>query len=100
MNRNVPEDPLTAYRAEGKGYAVYLQGLRRAYEQLRQHMEPAGTVVLEVANLKRDGQVTALARDIAREVSQVLRFEGEVVVCWDRYGSGYDHSYRPVYSVA
>ena len=98
MNRDDPEDPLTAYQAEGKGYAAYLHGLRRIYEQLRQHMKPAGTVILEVANLKKDGRVTTLAWDIAQEVSEVLRFEGEVVVCWDRYGYGYDHSYCLVYS--
>jgi len=28
----------------------------------------------------------------------VLHFEGEVVVCWDRYGYGYEHSYCLVYS--
>ena len=100
MNRHDPEDPLAAYQAEGKGYAAYLQGLRRIYEQLRQHMKPAGTVILEVANLKKDGRVTTLAWDVAQEVSEVLRFEGEVVVCWDRYSYGYDHSYCLVYSAA
>lgn len=61
-------------------------------------MRPAGTVVLEVANLKVGGQVTTLAWDIAQELSQVLRFEGGVIVCWDKYGYGYDHSYCLVYS--
>ena len=33
------------------------------------------------------------AWDMAEAVSQVLKFEGEIVVCWDEYGSGYEHSY-------
>lgn len=98
MSKNDLEDPFTAYRARSKGYAAYLQDFRSIYGQLRRLMKPAGMVVLEVANLKLDGQVTTLAWDVAQEVSQVLRFEGEVVVCWDRYGYGYDHSYCLVYS--
>lgn len=99
INRGDREDPFTAYREKGKGYAAYLQDMRSIYGQLRGLMKPAGTVVLEVANLKLDGQVTTLAWDVAQEVSQVLHFDGEVVVCWDRYGYGYDHSYCLVYSV-
>jgi len=98
MNKDDPEDPLTNYRVPGQGYAAYLQGIRNVYEQLRKHIKPAGTIILEVANLKVNGQVTTLAWDVAREVSKVLHFEGEVVVCWDKYGYGYDHSYCLVYS--
>ena len=98
MNRDDPQDPFTAYQAKSRGYAAYLQDIRSIYEQLRQHMKPAGTVVVEVANLKRAGRVTTLAWDIAQEISQVFHFEGEVVVCWDQYRYGYDHSYCLVYS--
>ena len=92
------EDPFTAYRSTGKGYAAYLMDIRRIYGQLRGKMKPGGTVVIEVANLKSGGQVTTLAWDVGREVSKVLHFEGEVVVCWDEYGYGYDHSYCLVYT--
>ena len=98
MNKDDREDPFTAYREKGKGYAAYLQDIRSIYGQLRRLMKPAGTVVIEIANLKLDGQVTTLAWDVAGEVSRVLHFEGEVVVCWDRYGYGYEHSYCLVYS--
>jgi DNA modification methylase len=98
MNRNDPQDPFTAYRTKGKGYTAYLRDIRSIYGQLRKLMKPTGTVVLEVANLKLDGQVTTLAWDIAQEVSRVLRFEGEVVVCWEKNRYGYDHSYCLVYS--
>lgn len=99
MNKDDQEDPFTDYHAKGKGYTAYLRDIRSIYGQLRKHMKPTGTVVLEVANLKRDGRVTTLAWDVAQEVSKVLHFEGEVVVCWDKYGYGYDHSYCLVYSV-
>lgn len=98
MNKDDLEDPFTAYQATSQGYQAYLHDIRSIYGQLCRHMKPAGTVVLEVANLKLNGQVTTLAWDVAQEVSQVLHFEGEVVVCWDKYGYGYDHSYCLVYS--
>lgn len=47
--------------------------------------------VIEVSNLKQAGSVATLTCDIATEVSEALRFAGEVVICWDKYGYGYDH---------
>jgi tRNA G10 N-methylase Trm11 len=91
-------DPFQDYRVKGQGYAAYLRDLRRIYGQLRQRMKPAGTVVLEVANLKLDGRVTTLAWDVAQEIGRVLRFEGEVVVGWDTTQYGYEHSYCLVFS--
>jgi DNA modification methylase len=99
MNKDDVEDPFTDYCAEGQGYSAYLGDIRSIYEQLRRHMKPSGTVVVEIANLKNDGQVTTLAWDVAQEISKVLHFDGEVVVCWDKYGYGYDHSYCLVYSL-
>ena len=45
-----------------------------------------------------DLPLAPLAWDAAHEISQVLRFEGEVVVCWDAYGYGYEHSYCLVFT--
>ena len=42
--------------------------------------------------------LTTLAWDIAKAVSQVLRFEGEIVVGWNTCGFGYDHSYCLVFA--
>ena len=56
-------------------------------------MKPHARVVIEVSNLKGSEGVTTLAWDVARAVSKVLHFEGEIVVAWDHYGYGYDHSY-------
>ena len=99
MGKEDREDPLAAYQARNRGYRAYLNEMRGVFGQLRKHMQPAGTVVLEVSNLKVEGQLTTLAWDMATEVARVLRFEGEVIACWDRYDYGYDHSYCLVYSV-
>ena len=55
-------------------------------------------VVIEVANIRHEEKLTTLAWDIAKEISKVLHFEGEVVICWDSYGGGYDHSYCLIFS--
>ena len=96
---NHPEDPFTGYQAKGKGYGQYLRDIHNIYQQLGKHMKPTGKIVVEVANIKQDDQVTTLAWDIGQEISQVLHFDGEVIVCWDKYGYGYDHSYFLVFSV-
>lgn len=91
------ENPLTGNKT--RGYQTYLRDIRSIYGQLREHMKPSGTVVVEVSNLKVENQVTPLAWDIGREISRVYRFEGEVIACWDKYGYGYDHSYCLVFTV-
>jgi DNA modification methylase len=93
-----PEFPLAGYEVTGEGYNQYLRDIRSIYEQLRARLKPGGRAVLEVANLKAGNQVTTLAWDIGQEVSQVLHFEGEIIVCWDEYAFGYDHSYCLVFS--
>jgi tRNA G10 N-methylase Trm11 len=98
MSRNDLENPFTGYTEKGGGYPAYLRDFRIIFGQLRQHLKPSGVVVVEVANLKVDGLLTTLAWDIASEISRVLHFEGEDVVCWDRTEYGYDHSYCLIYS--
>ena len=94
-----PQFPLAGYKITGEGYNDYLRGIRSIYEQLSACMKPTAKIVLEVANLKTENQVTTLAWDIGQEVSRVLRFDGEVIVCWDKYGYGYDHSCCLVFSL-
>lgn len=98
MGQGDEEDPLTAYSTPGAGYQTYLQGIGQIYRQIKNLMKPSAKVVIEVANLKREEGVTRLAWDIAEVVSHVLKFEGEIVVCWDKYGYGYDHSYCLLFS--
>lgn len=98
MNRHDREDPFTNYATEGEGYAQYLRDIQSIYRQMRDIMKPQARAVIEVSNLKRDGLVTTLAWDIAAAVSELLSFEGEIVVAWEEtYGYGYDHSYCLVY---
>jgi len=49
------DDALTDYRSKGRGYAAYLRDMRSVYAQLRSKMKPEGIVVLEIANIKRNG---------------------------------------------
>jgi len=86
-----------AKRFAGAGYAAYLQQIERIYADIRQLLKPEARVVLEVANLKDEHGITTLAWDVARAISNVLVFEGEVVIGWDSYGYGYDHSYCLVF---
>lgn len=97
MERDDVEDPLANYSTAGSGYAAYLHEIEQIYGQLRQRLKPGARAVLEVSNLKSSGGVTTLAWDIARAVSNVLAFEGETIIGWDRYGYGYDHSYCLVF---
>ena len=72
------------------------------YKQVKQLMKPDSVIVVEVSNLKIQSKVTTLAWDVAKEISKVLHFEGEIVIKWENadteandgiYGYGYDHSY-------
>lgn len=98
MQRDDPEDPLAAYAGLGRGYAAYLADLQAIYAQMAALMQPGAHVVIEVSNLQGPGGVTPLAWDVARAVGAVLRFAGEIVVGWDHYGYGYDHSYCLVFT--
>jgi DNA modification methylase len=97
-NRSDTENPFVDYRQKGFDYPSYLQGMARVFSQASQKMKPSGRLVIEASNLKKDGEVTTLAWDIAREVSRLFRFEGEIVFCWEEYGYGYNHSYGLVFS--
>jgi DNA modification methylase len=99
MNQEDKEDPFTGYKEYGKGYKTYLENIQKIFLQLKVLMKTSGKVVIEIANLKKNGKITTLAWDVAREISEIYHFDGEVIVCWDKYGYGYDHSYCLVYSV-
>ncbi|HJR80091.1 MAG TPA: DNA methyltransferase [Anaerolineales bacterium] len=97
-NRSDTENPFVDYRQKGFDYPSYLQEIAKIFSQVAQKLKPSGHLVIEASNLKKMGQVTTLAWDIAREVSRILHFEGETVICWDEYGYGYNHSYCLVFS--
>jgi len=97
-NKSDDENPFVDYRQKGFGYGSYLEEIGRIFSQVARKMNPSGHVVIEISNLKKKGEVTTLAWDVAGVVSQVLRFEGERVLCRDEYGYGYDHSYCLIFS--
>jgi len=91
--RTDDDNPFTDYTEKGQGYAAYLREFGNIFVQVAHLMKPSARVVIEIANLKDESGVTPLAWDVAAEVSKILHFEGETIICWDRYGYGYDHSY-------
>jgi len=95
-----PQFPFAGYKITGEGYEEYLHDISSIYQQLGARMKTTGKIVLEVANLRTENQVTTLAWDVGQEISKVLHFEGEVIVCWEHeYGFGYNHSYCLIFSV-
>lgn len=98
--RTDQEDPFTDYRKKGKGYTAYLQDIGNVFRQVSRRMRSSAHAVIEIANIKNESGVTTLAWDVADVVSKILHFKGEIVVCWDHYGYGYDHSYCLVFSKA
>jgi DNA modification methylase len=99
-NQSDTENPFVDYRQKGFDYPSYLQEMGKIFSQVARKMNPSGHLVIEASNLKRMGQVTTLAWDIAREVSRIFHFDGETIICWDEYGYGYNHSYCLVFSKA
>jgi hypothetical protein len=97
MERGDTVNPLANAPAPGDPYAAYLADLQRVAVQLAPLLTTEARVVLEVSNLKGPGGVTTLAWDVGRALDAVLRFEGEVIVGWDHYAYGYDHSYLLVF---
>jgi hypothetical protein len=97
-NQSDTENPFVDYRQKGFDYPSYLQEMGNIFSQVVQKMKPSSHLVIEASNLKNRGQVTTLAWDIAREVSRILHFDGETIICWDEYGYGYNHSYCLVFS--
>ncbi|MDO9538069.1 MAG: DNA methyltransferase [Thermoplasmata archaeon] len=98
-------DAFSSYTKEGN-YDQYLSDIHKIYLQIKDLMKKDSYIVIEVSNLKGDGEVTTLAWDIAKEVSKVFHFEGEIVIGWTgdggydgcgTYGFEYDHSYCLVF---
>lgn len=92
------DDPFTDYTERGSDYGDYLESLKGIFSQIRSLMKPGARIVVEAGNLKLEGGLTTLAWDIAGKLSEVLRFEGEVVECRDHSDFGYDHGYCLVFT--
>jgi len=92
------QNPFRTVLTEKTEYEQYLQDMKSVYTQIKNKLVAGGRAVIEVSNVKRGGVVTTLAWDIAEAVSDVLHFEGEIVLgTKEGYGYGYDHSYALVF---
>lgn len=81
--REHPENPLTGYQTLDGDYARYLGQLTEIFGVVARRLTDNGRLVINVANLCMEDHFTPLAWDLARSVSQVARFETELVINWD-----------------
>lgn len=100
MQRGDKENPFTDYQIIEGDYQQYLHTITQVYQQLKPNLSTGATVVIEAANLKNANGVTTLAWDIGRAISTILTFQGEVIINWDKYGYGYEHSYCLIFKDA
>ena len=109
------DNPFSGYRERGN-YENYILDYQKIYSQVKGILKTDAYIVLDVANLKNEkGNITTLAWDVAKSISEVLYFVGEVVIIWESresetvdgqsdpwrikgtFGYGYDHSYCLVF---
>jgi hypothetical protein len=101
MRCDETENPLAGFREHGT-YQEYLDQLQDIFRKVRDILSPGAKVVIEVFNLGATSArpMTLLAWDVARAVSVVLKFEKEIIACWQGNDTGdspriygYNHSY-------
>ena len=103
MHKSETRDPLNGFKTEGS-YSKYLNDLTRIFIDLKTLLKPTSHVVYEVSNLKgrEQEEITTLAWDVGKALSEILKFDGEVIIVWegakDEESFGYDHSYCLVFS--
>ncbi|PSP55407.1 DNA methylase [Halobacteriales archaeon QS_1_67_19] len=107
MERTTAVDPFRNYADDSESsYERYLDDLRDVFDQLRDLAADDAAVLVDVANMKYEGDVTRLAWDVADAAAASFHFDGEIVVGWEgegydhkegTYGYGYDHSYCLVF---
>ena len=107
MEQTDDRNPFRNYSGSST-YEEYLDDIETAFSRLDSVVAPGGHTVVDISNMKYEGRVTPLAWDVARRVSNVFNFDGEIVVSWEgdgsseerdgRFGYGYDHSYCLVFS--
>ncbi len=97
MHKHERLNPLSGF-SDPCSYGSYLSELSAIYSKVASRMSEGGHLLIEAANLKGPSCVTTFAWDLCNEVSSVLNFQGEIVINWEQYGYGYDHSYCLVFT--
>jgi DNA modification methylase len=109
MGCDETKNPLSGFKEDGD-YQLYLDQLQDIFRKLSELLNPGARVVVEVFNLcpRRGRPLTLLAWDMAHAISRVLRFEREIIACWQEVdeedtgetpmGVGYDHHYCLVFA--
>ncbi|MHA1950866.1 MAG: DNA methyltransferase [Candidatus Thorarchaeota archaeon] len=109
MGSDETKNPLSGFKENGT-YQVYLDQLQDIFRKLCEFLNPQAKVVVEVYNLAPRGTrpMTLLAWDMTYAISKVLRFEREIIACWQGIDSsdtgetpmisGYDHHYCLVFA--
>jgi len=104
MGCDETKNPLSGYKEDGT-YQVYLDQIQDIFRKLSEFLNPGARVVVEVCNLgPRHGRpMTLLAWDMTYAISEVLKFEKEIIACWSEVDDedtgetpmidGYDHHY-------
>ncbi|MDT4916274.1 MAG: hypothetical protein QOH89_974 [Pseudonocardiales bacterium] len=82
---NHPWNPLTGYETLDADYDRYLAELGQAFGAIAAVLHPGGHIVVNVANMRHEGEVTPLAWDMARVIESVpgMEFRGETYLEWD-----------------
>ncbi len=108
MGCDETKNPLSGFKEDGN-YQVYLDQIQDIFRKLRKFLTPEAKVVVEVFNLlpRRGRPNTLLAWDMTYAISKVLKFEIEIIACWQEVdkkdtgetpmGVGYDHHYCLVF---
>jgi hypothetical protein len=108
MGCDETKNPLSGFKENGT-YQVYLDQIKDIFRKLSECLKLGANVVVEVYNLApRHGRpMTLLAWDMTYAISEVLRFDREIIACWQEVDeedtgetpmlSGYDHHYCLVF---
>jgi hypothetical protein len=105
MRCDETKNPLSGYKESGT-YQDYLNQLQDIFRKLCGFLTPRAKVIVEAFNLAATSKrpMTLLAWDIAHALSEVLRFEKEIIACWESADNGdsspiygYNHSYCLVF---
>ena len=101
MRCDETKNPLSGFKEPGT-YQDYLDQLQDIFRKIRGFLKPGAKVIVEAFNLGATSKrpSTLLAWDIARALSGALKFEKEIIACWEGTDSGdsphiygYNHSY-------